>query len=385
MTGVREKLSGSYQDRTVLITGHTGFKGTWLSLWLESLGARVVGFSLDPPTRPSFFTCSGLSGRITDIRGNVLDYRHLEETVDKYRPDYIFHLAAQPLVRHSYLDPSATFATNIMGTVNILEAVRVIRHSATCVCITSDKCYENREWDYAYRENDRMGGYDPYSASKGAAEIVISSYRKSFFNSDSMGGSSCALASARAGNIIGGGDWAEDRLVPDCIRSLARGEPVKIRSPGAVRPWQYVLDPLFGYLWLATRLNKEPEVYAEAWNFGPGYANTVDVGTLCTLIIGEWGSGAWEDVSGEDPGKVHEAGTLKLDITKSGTKLGWRPQVSIGEAVRKTVAWYKQFKDTPDQCRAFSLIQIEDYMKQADSGYRDIPQIIPEFRHYDRT
>jgi CDP-glucose 4,6-dehydratase len=358
---VHKKLIDSYQCKTVLITGHTGFKGSWLALWLESLGAKVIGYSLDPPTVPSVFQATGLSDRIIDIRGDILDCNKVFETVKKYRPEFIFHLAAQPLVRHSYKNPLETFNVNVMGTVNILESIRLSQYSTTCVCITSDKCYENREWDYAYRENDPLGGHDPYSASKGAAELVIASYRKCFFTKGKEN-SFVFLSSARAGNIIGGGDWAEDRIVPDCIRALTKGYPVEIRNPHAIRPWQFVLDPLFGYLWLALKMKEDPEVYAEAWNFGPYYSNAVDVQTLTEKILQEWGCGTWKGMS-QNENAPHEAGYLKLDTAKSMTRLGWKPVYDIDEAIQKTIVWYKEYYTGKTEMYDFSLKQVKTYMK----------------------
>jgi CDP-glucose 4,6-dehydratase len=358
---VHKKLIDSYQGKTVLITGHTGFKGSWLSLWLESLGAKVIGYSLDPPTDPSVFQATGLSDRIIDVRGDILDCNKVFETVKKYRPEFIFHLAAQPLVRHSYKNPLETFNVNIMGTANILESIRLSHYPTTCVCITSDKCYENREWGYAYRENDPLGGHDPYSASKGAAELVIASYRKSFFNSGKEN-SIVSLSSVRAGNIIGGGDWAEDRIVPDCIRALAKGNPVEIRNPHAIRPWQFVLDPLFGYLWLAVKMKEDPEVFADAWNFGPYHSNAVDVQTLTEKILQEWGSGTWKRMS-QNNNALHEAGYLMLDTAKSMMRLGWKPVYEIDVAIQKTVEWYKEYYAGKTEMYDFSLKQVETYMK----------------------
>ena len=356
---VRKKLIESYQDKTVLITGHTGFKGSWLALWLESVGARVIGYSLDPPTHPSFFQATGLSDRILDIRGDILDRVRIFEVVKKYHPEYIFHLAAQPLVRFSYKNPLDTFNVNVMGTTNILESVRILQYPVTCVCITSDKCYANRECDYAYQENDPLGGHDPYSASKAAAELVISSYRKSYFSS--VKGSQVSLSSVRAGNIIGGGDWADDRIVPDCVRALVHSDQIEIRNPGAVRPWQFVLDPLFGYLWLAMKMGEEPEKYADAWNFGPDYSNTVDVRTLTEKILREWGSGTWK-VPSQNGHAPHEAGYLKLDSTKSMIRLGWKPAYTIDEAVQKTIEWYREFYKGNNDIYKFSLQQVRTYM-----------------------
>jgi CDP-glucose 4,6-dehydratase len=358
---VNKKLIDSYQGKIVLITGHTGFKGCWLALWLESLGANVIGYSLDPPTDPSVYQVTKLSDRIIDIRGDILDFNNVFETIKKYRPEFIFHLAAQPLVRHSYINPLETFNVNVMGTVNILESIRLSQDPTTCVCITSDKCYENREWDYAYRENDPLGGHDPYSASKGAAEIVIASYRNSFFNPGKEN-PLVSLSSARAGNIIGGGDWAEDRIVPDCIRTLVKKKPIEIRNPHAIRPWQFVLDPLFGYLWLALKMKEDPEVYAEAWNFGPYHSNAVDVQTLTEKVLEEWGSGTWKGVL-HDENAPHEARYLKLDIAKSMTRLGWKPVYDIDKVIQKTIEWYMKYYTGKTDMYDFSLKQVETYMK----------------------
>jgi len=361
----KETLVQFFNERTVLITGHTGFKGGWLALWLESIGANVIGYSQAPPTNPSFFNETGLHNYITDIRGDILDQKNISQVINTHRPDYVFHLAAQPLVRASYRNPHETFNVNIMGTVNILESIRLSQHPTVCVCITSDKCYENKEWDYAYRENDPLGGYDPYSASKGAAEIVIASYRKSFFEcreSKRM----CALSSARAGNVIGGGDWADDRIVPDCVQSLVNGKSIQIRNPSAIRPWQFVLDPLFGYLWLALKMKVHPEEYSGAWNFGPDYSNAVDVGTLTEKIVHEWGAGTWE--SNHQANNLHEAGFLKLDIAKSVTKLGWKPVYGIDEAIHKTIEWYKTKDTRAEDMYKFSLGQIESYFHDADKN-----------------
>jgi CDP-glucose 4,6-dehydratase len=361
LMALKKKLIDSYKDKTVLITGHTGFKGSWLALWLESLGAKVIGYSLDPPTDPSVFQATGLSGRIIDIRGDILDCNNVFETVKKYRPEFIFHLAAQPLVRYSYKNPLETFNVNVLGTANILESIRLSQYPTTCVCITSDKCYENREWDYAYRENDPLGGHDPYSASKGAAELVIGSYRNSFFNPGKEN-PLVSLSSARAGNIIGGGDWAEDRIVPDCIRALVKKKPIEIRNPHAIRPWQFVLDPLFGYLLLALKMKENPEVYAEAWNFGPYHSNAVDVQTLTEKILKAWRSGTWKGVS-QLENAPHEARYLKLDIAKSITRLGWKPVYDIDEAIQKTIDWYKEYYTGKTEMYDFSLKQVKTYMK----------------------
>jgi CDP-glucose 4,6-dehydratase len=361
---LNQELTNTFGGSTVLITGHTGFKGGWLTLWLESLGAKVVGYSLDPPTDPSFFQETKLSPRITDIRGDILDQNNISHVITKYNPEFIFHLAAQPLIRRSYKDPYDTFNVNVMGTINILESIRLSQKSTVCVCITSDKCYENKEWAYAYRENDSLGGYDPYSASKGAAEIVIASYRKSFFSSNHQN-QIVALSSVRAGNIIGGGDWAEDRIVPDCIRALGKGVTINIRNPNAVRPWQFILDPLLGYLWLAVKMKDNPELFADAWNFGPYYTNNINVQKLADLVIHEWGSGQSEVTSSGEKNAYHEANYLMLDIAKSVTKLGWKPVYNIDNAIEKTIAWYKNYYEKWPDMYTFSLEQIDAFMKDA--------------------
>jgi len=360
---VHKQLIDTYHGKTVLITGHTGFKGSWLSLWLESLGAKVIGYSVVPPTYPSVFTAIGLSNHIIDIRGDIRDFNKVFETIKKYQPEFIFHLAAQPLVRYSYKHPLETFDVNIIGTANILEATRILQLPTTCVCITSDKCYENQECDYAYRETDPLGGHDPYSASKGAAEIVIAAYRKSFFNTNNKNGVS--LSSARAGNIIGGGDWAEDRIVPDCIRSLVEEKPVELRNPYAIRPWQFILDPLFGYLLLAIKMKEKPETYAGAWNFGSYQPNAVTVQTITEKVLKEWGSGTWQGAS-QNEINPHESNHLKLDISKSTTKLGWKPVYDINETIQKTVEWYKEYYTGKIDMYEFSLEQVKSYMRDID-------------------
>ncbi|MGB8891791.1 MAG: CDP-glucose 4,6-dehydratase [Methanoregula sp.] len=363
----KDRLSDAYKGKTVLITGHTGFKGGWLALWLHSLGAKIVGYSLNTPTNPSFFHETGLKNLITDIRGDILEREKLIEVVKKFHPDFIFHLAAQPLVRDSYKNPCDTFNVNVMGTVNILEAIRLCRRPTTCVCITSDKCYENREWIYAYRENDSLGGYDPYSASKGAGEIAIASYRKSFFNPNEKAPIS-SISSARAGNIIGGGDWAANRIVPDCIRSLIKDDPIRIRNPEAVRPWQFVLDPLSGYLLLGLRMRENPSVYADAWNFGPHYSSNITVREIAEKVIGKWGSGKWE-ITLDEENPVHEAGYLKLDIAKAMTKLEWKPVYGIDRTIQKTVEWYKQNNSGNRSMIETSLDQIHEFTDCAEKMY----------------
>ena len=355
-------VSDAFEGKTVLVTGHTGFKGGWLAVWLNYLGAKVIGYSLDPPTDPSFFRAVDLKKRIINIKGDILDQEHLVSTMAQHKPEYVFHLAAQPLVRRSYLNPLETFETNIMGTLKVLEAVRCTPSVNVCVCITSDKCYENREWVYAYRENDPMGGHDPYSASKGAAELAISSYRRSFLNSKC--GRSVSISSARAGNVIGGGDWAMNRIIPDCVRALILDKPLSVRNPRAIRPWQHVLDPLFGYLLLAARMKQESDRFAGAWNFGPLSSNSVTVRSLVERFIAEWGCGSWQDLSSRDSSGPHEADTLRLDCTKANSLLGWMPEYAISKSITETVAWYRAYYNKQSDMHDLTISQIKSYTER---------------------
>jgi len=331
-------FGGAFQDRRVLVTGHTGFKGSWLVSWLLEMGAHITGLALAPDTQPSLFEELGLASRIAHHVGDIRDAALVARVMEESRAEVVFHLAAQPLVRRSYGEPLATFETNVMGTANVLEAARAAASVRAVVVVTSDKCYENREWEFAYRENDAMGGHDPYSASKGAAELVVASYRRSFF----AAADSAHVASARAGNVIGGGDWAVDRIIPDCMRALAAGRAVEVRNPGAVRPWQHVLEPLSGYLWLAACQLTGDRDCDSAWNFGPEHGGNLTVERVVERVVGAWGSGSWEsDGSGESA--VHEARTLKLDCTKAADELGWRPVWGADEAVVRATSWYKRF------------------------------------------
>ncbi|HXY86935.1 MAG TPA: CDP-glucose 4,6-dehydratase [Candidatus Acidoferrales bacterium] len=330
-----------YKNKVALVTGHTGFKGSWASLWLTELGTEVVGYSLEPPTKPNLFESINLEENITHIVGDVRDEAHLLKTVQKYQPDFVFHMAAQSIVRRSYENPRYTYETNVMGTVAVLEAMRQVENVRACIVVTSDKCYENKEWIYGYRETDPLGGYDPYSSSKGCAELVTAAYRKSFFNPETLGKvHNMALSSVRAGNVIGGGDWGEDRLLPDCIRALSHDEIILIRAPRSTRPWQYVLEPLGGYLLLGARMYADGSKYSDAWNFGPNDSNIVTVEELVNLIIKQWGSGTYATRSSDH---LHEAALLKLDASKSRTLLGWKPTYSIDETVERTIDWYKNF------------------------------------------
>jgi CDP-glucose 4,6-dehydratase len=349
-------------NKRVFITGHTGFKGSWLCLWLNSLGAQVHGYALDPPTDPSLFELASVKGivrsTIADVRDNASFIRAMRDA----RPDIAIHMAAQPLVRDSYKVPAETYAINVMGTVHFFEAVRNCSSVKAVINVTTDKCYENREWIWGYRENEPLGGYDPYSNSKACSELVTSAYRSSFFNPRDHAGHGVSIASARVGNVIGGGDWAVDRIVPDCIRALLAGEKVQVRNPHAIRPWQHVLEPLAGYLILAQRLFQEGPAFAEAWNFGPDDAEAQPVDRLVQSLCAKWGNGtAWTVDAGTHP---HEAHYLKLDCSKAKARLGWTPRWSLDKALDSIVEWtkaYQQKKDVRQAC----LAQIIEYQDRA--------------------
>ena len=341
MTGVKKvanNFRNTYKNKKVLVTGHTGFKGGWLSLWLTQLGARVIGYSLEPPTEPNLFEAISLEDKLTHISGDVRDEGHLHSVFEEHQPEIVFHLAAQPLVRLSYEEPRLTYETNIMGTVNVLEATRKTGCVRVCIVVTSDKCYENRELDYEYKEPDPMGGYDPYSSSKGCAELVTSAYRRSFFSSGQ--GRNVALSSVRAGNVIGGGDWGKDRIIPDCMRIFSRGEKINLRSPAAVRPWQYVLEPLSGYLRLGALMYEDATSYSGPWNFGPDDASAITVEELVKLAVKYYGGGAYtKDISSHP----HEVNLLKLDTSQARTRLGWQTVYNVFTDIERTVNWYKSF------------------------------------------
>ncbi|RMD58586.1 CDP-glucose 4,6-dehydratase [Candidatus Parcubacteria bacterium] len=357
---------GIFENKRVLVTGHTGFKGSWLCLWLAELGAEVYGYSLEAPTKPSLFEEAKVVERLVGHEvGDIRNAERLKNTLKKVRPSIVFHLAAQSLVRRSYAEPQETYETNVMGTVNLLEAIRACDSVKVCQIITSDKCYENWEWVYAYRENDPMGGSDPYSNSKGCAELVVSSYRRSFFPPERFEKHGVSLSSARAGNVIGGGDWSEDRIIPDSIRALTVGNPIEVRNPNAVRPWQHVLEPLSGYLWLAARQWSEPRRFSDGWNFGPMPAGHATVEEIVQEIVRQWGEGEYRpDSPSEAP---HEAHLLKLDITKAADLLAWRPVYSLKEALSVTVDWYKAWAQgcARDELRVLTLNQIRAYTKAA--------------------
>ena len=346
-----------WRDRRVFVTGHTGFKGAWLVRWLHRLEAAVYGYALAPPTTPSLFEASSVKELLArDHRADILDQQRLAEALNDAQPEVLFHLAAQSLVRESYRQPLETFATNILGTANVLEAARALSSLKAIVVITTDKCYENREWVHPYRENDPLGGADPYSASKAAAELVAGAYRCSFLGKRET---ACHLATARAGNVFGGGDWAAERLIPDCIRAFQRGEKVMLRYPRATRPWQHVLEPLAGYLMLAEQLAGDAGAdYATSWNFGPEAQDEASVEFVAKAIARAWGAGADIESAGDAP-VYHEAGLLRLDSTKARVKLGWRPHWQLPEALVATAAWYK------DAAQGKDLAQLTD--QQIDS------------------
>ena len=349
-----------YKGKRVLVTGHTGFKGSWLCIWLHEIGAEVIGVALEPNTKKDNFVFSGIGSKIkADIRADIRDTTRMKELFQEYQPESVFHLAAQPLVRLSYEIPVETYETNVMGTINILEAIRATPSVKAGVMITTDKCYENKEQIWGYRENEPMGGYDPYSSSKGAAEIAIASWRRSFFNPADYGKKhGVSIASVRAGNVIGGGDWAKDRIIPDCIRALEAGKPVEIRSPHSIRPWQHVLEPLSGYMLLAQKMWEEPTKYCEGWNFGPRTESIATVWEVAKEVVRNYGFGELRDMS--DPNALHEAKLLMLDISKAKFMLGWEPRMNIQQCVALTVDWYKRY--TEEDVYRLCVKQIKEYL-----------------------
>lgn len=347
-----------WKGKKVLITGHTGFKGSWLSLWLQTRGVNTVGYSLPPPTKPSLFEIANLSEGMVSIKGDVRDLDHLKTAIAEHTPEIIIHMAAQSLVRYSYSNPIETYSTNVMGTANVLEAVRQTDSVKVVLIITSDKCYENREWLWGYRENDPMGGHDPYSSSKGCAELVTSAYRSSYFSKENDQTHSVALASARAGNVIGGGDWAGDRLIPDIVRAIMENRSVAIRNPNATRPWQHVLEPLEGYLSLAEKLWKQGQELSGGWNFGPDDEDCRAVSWIVKNLTHFWdGDIHWELDSAENP---HEATYLKLDCSKAKRLLGWSSKLNLFTALEWVVEWYQGYLNNQDM-RELSKVQISRY------------------------
>lgn len=342
-----------WNGKRVLLTGHTGFKGSWLSIWLQSMGAELSGLALEPPTSPALFAEANVGEGMVSTIGDIRDYKTVLSAMSECKPDIVIHMAAQPLVRYSYQAPVETYATNVMGTVHVLEAARQVGTPRAVVNVTTDKCYENNEWLWGYRETEPMGGYDPYSNSKGCSELVTSAYRRSFFQKSSL-----ALASARAGNVIGGGDWAADRLVPDILRSFEKKQPVVIRNPHATRPWQHVLEPLSGYLILAERLFEKGQDFAEGWNFGPHDEDARPVSWIVEHLVREWGAGAsWQLDSVEQP---HEANYLKLDISKANARLAWQPRWPLATALQKIIEWHRVWLGKGD-VKAKCLQQVSEY------------------------
>lgn len=347
-----------WEKKRVFITGHTGFKGSWLSLWLQRLGSEVIGYALPPPTNPSLFDIANVSVGMRSIIADIRDSLALSEAMQKAKPDIVIHMAAQPLVRHSYQSPIETYSTNVMGTVHLLEAVRKTESVRAVINVTSDKCYENREWLWGYREDEAMGGYDPYSNSKGCAELVTAAYRDSFFNPTNYATHGVAVASGRAGNVIGGGDWATDRLIPDILRAIEAEQCVNIRNPNAIRPWQHVLEPLSGYLSLAEHLFNYGANYGEGWNFGPADEDAKPVQWIVEQLTMQWGSGAsWQIDTQQQP---HEANYLKLDCSKAKARLGWHPRWKLADALTSIVAWQKALLEG-NNMQTFTLDQISNY------------------------
>jgi CDP-glucose 4,6-dehydratase len=350
--------SSFWAGKIVLLTGHTGFKGSWLALWLQAMGAKVIGYALPAPTHPSLFVAANVAEGMVSIESDIRDFAALLAAFKKYQPEIVIHMAAQPLVRYSYANPVETYSTNVMGTVHVLEASRLTNSVRAIVNVTSDKCYENREWAWGYRENEPMGGYDPYSNSKGCAELVAAAYRNSYFNPVNFSAHGVALASARAGNVIGGGDWAEDRLIPDIMRAITQGKPVNIRNPHAIRPWQHVLEPLSGYLLLAQKLYEQGSVYGEGWNFGPNDEDAKPVQWIVERLTESWSEGAsWVLDGGDHP---HEAHYLKLDCSKAKARLDWQPRWRLDETLGKIVMWHKAYRENDNMCE-ITLKQIADY------------------------
>lgn len=349
-----------YNGKRVLVTGHTGFKGSWLSIWLHELGADVIGIAKDPFTKKDNFVLSRIGCKIkADLRADIRDGKKMKEIFAEYQPEIVFHLAAQPLVRLSYEIPVETYETNVMGTINVMEAIRTTNSVKVGIMITTDKCYENKEQIWGYRENEPMGGYDPYSSSKGATEIAISSWRRSYFNPDDYGVKHhVSLASVRAGNVIGGGDWALDRIIPDCIKAIEVGNPITIRNKRAIRPWQHVLEPLSGYMVLACKMWQEPKKYCEGWNFGPRAESISTVWEVASKIIKNYGRGSLIDMSNNKA--VHEANLLMLDISKAKFRLGWEPRMDIDQCVALVTDWYKRY--TTEDVYKICIEEINQYL-----------------------
>jgi len=351
-----------WNNRRVFLTGHTGFKGAWLSIWLHLRGAHVTGYALEPPTGPSLFDLAQVGDITESIIGDIRNADRLAQALAAAEPEVVIHMAAQPLVRESYRNPAETYSTNVMGTVNLLEAVRLSGRRMAVLNVTTDKCYHNMEWGWGYRENEPLGGLDPYSSSKACSELVTTAYRHSFFNPERYAEHGIALASARAGNVVGGGDWAADRLIPDCIRALLQGEPIILRYPHAVRPWQHVLEPLSGYLFLARHLVEKGGAYAEAWNFGPSADDVITVEAVVREICRQWGDGARYE--SDDETHPHEAHCLTLDSSKARSRLGWQPRWTIGDTVSRIMEWTRVYREKGNM-REECFRQIREYSAAA--------------------
>lgn len=365
MTGrlnMNNQFNNVYKNRKIFITGNTGFKGSWLTAWLLELGADIVGYSLKPPTKPNMFEILSLPERINYIKGDICDREKLENELKNHDPEIVFHLAAQPLVRKSYHHPVLTYETNVMGTVNLFEAVRKCENVKVLVNVTSDKCYENKEENRGYSETDALGGHDPYSSSKACSEIITTTYRKSYFEKNNVDNYNVSLTSVRAGNVIGGGDWAQDRLVPDCIRALTTNNIISIRNPHAIRPWQHVLEPLSGYLWLASLMWRDSVSYNHAWNFGPKEPVNQDVEKVVKEIIRIWGSGQYHT---HKDTQISETKILQLNINQAMVKLRWKPIYELREALEKTIHWYWQYYNNERDMYQFTSEQIKNYTRNA--------------------
>lgn len=349
-----------YKNKRILITGHTGFKGSWLAIWLHQLGAQVIGFAQEPYSKKDNFVLSKIGEKIINLRGDICDINQVRAIFEQYQPEIVFHLAAQSLVRQSYICAVETYNTNVMGSINVMEAFKQCKSTKVAVMITSDKCYENKEHLTPYKEDDAMGGYDPYSSSKGAAEIAISSWRRSFMNPNDYITHGKSIASVRAGNVIGGGDWTKDRIIPDCIRAIENNTEIEIRNPKAIRPWQHVLEPLSGYMLLAQKMWENPVAFCEGWNFGPLQNSVANVWDIATKVINHYGKGSLQkNVLNNN---LHEAQLLTLDISKSQSRLGWNPRLTLSETIELTIDWYKKYStlDVYNLC----INQIFNYMKK---------------------
>jgi CDP-glucose 4,6-dehydratase len=359
-------MSDFYNGRRVFITGHTGFKGSWLCLWLNNMGSEITGYSLAPPTNPNLFDLCRVDGLVKSVMADVRDLDALQNAMMEAKPEIVIHMAAQPLVRDSYANPVETFAINVMGTVNLLEALRKCESIQAVVNVTTDKVYANQEWLWGYRENEPLGGHDPYSCSKACSDLITASYRSSFFNTSTLlpDNAAPAIATARAGNVIGGGDWGRDRLIPDCIRAFLNGETIRLRNPDSIRPWQYVLEPLAGYLLLAQRLFQDGEKFADAWNFGPDDRDAMNVANVVARLCKKWGNGASYVIDPDE--HPHEANYLKLDCSKAKTQLGWQPLWNLDVALDKIVEWTAAYREGGD-LRKVCLKQIEEYESAGNS------------------